>query len=80
MDIKDITGAGEIVKQVGEMAKEPVANLVNPITKTFGQRLSDIVDLIFTPFEKLKIYKDHKIEEFKRSLDKKINVTCRIST
>jgi hypothetical protein len=77
MNIKDIVGTGEIgkelVAQTIEMAKEPVADIVNPTAKTVGQRLNDIVDLIFTPVEIAKIYKDHKIEAFRCSLDDKIN-------
>jgi len=77
MNIKDITGAGEIgkeiVKQAGELAKEPVANIVNPSTKTLGRRLGDLLDVILTPFEIAKIYKDHKVEDFKRSLKNKVN-------
>lgn len=72
MEIKDIVGTGEIVKQVGELIKEPIANIVNPTTETLGQRLCDVVDLIFTPVEIAKIYKDNKIELFKNSLAKKI--------
>lgn len=76
MDIKDVFGTGEvvteIVKQTGEMAKEPIANIVNPTSKTTGVRLADIIDLVFTPIEIAKIYKDHKVELFKSKLSEKI--------
>lgn len=74
MDIKDITGAGEIgkeiINQIGGLVKEPIGNLTNPPTKTVGQRLGEIVDLIFTPVELLKIYKDHSVEKFRESLER----------
>ena len=77
MEIKDVLGTGEIakeaVKQVGEMAKEPIINLAIPTSKTIGQRLSDIFDLVFTPVELAKIYKDHKIEQFKNKLAEEIS-------
>ena len=77
LDIKDVLGTGgvaaEIVKQVGDMTKEPISNLAGPMTKTLGQRLSDIFDLIYTPIEALKIYKDHKIEQFKSKLSEEID-------
>ena len=76
MKIEDIAETGkigvEVIKQTGEIAKEPISNLTNPVTKTVGQRLSDIVDLIFTPVEIAKIYKDHSIEKFKDRLAEKI--------
>jgi len=77
MDIKDIVGVGEIgkelVKQAGESVKPLVTSLAEPSTKTIGQRLSDIVDLVFTPVELAKIYKDNKIDSFRHSLTNKIN-------
>ena len=77
MNKKDITGAGEIgkeiVRQVGEVMKEPVANLVTPSTKIIGERLSNLLDVIFTPIELSKVCKDHKIVSFKRSLENKVS-------
>ena len=76
MRIEDIAGAGkigaEVVKQTGEIAKEPFSNLTNPATKTIGQRIGDVFDLIFTPVEMAKIYKDHAISKFKDRLAEKI--------
>lgn len=76
MNIQDIVGTGEaakeLIKQTGELVKEPVANIVNPSTKTMGQRLGDIVDLIFTPVQVAKIYKDNAVEKFKNKLTEKI--------
>ena len=77
MKIKDIIGAGkigaEVAKQAGKIIKEPVANLTNPATNTVGQRFADLLDLVFTPVEMAKIYKDHKIDAFRDSLNKKID-------
>jgi len=78
MKIEDVFGAGKVgaeaVKQVVEVVKEPVSNLVNPVTETAGQRLSEIVNLVFTPIELAKIYKDHKLDIFKDSLNAKIDL------
>jgi len=77
MAIKDVFGAGEtnkeLIKQTGKLIKEPFHNVVNPSTKTFGDRLANIIDLIFTPVEVGKIYKDHKIDLFKNKLFEEIN-------
>ena len=77
MKIEDVLGTGkagaEVARQVGEIIKEPTSNLINPSAKTIGQRVSDIFDLIFTPFEMAKIYKDHGVERFKQSLNAKID-------
>ena len=77
MELKDIFGTGEIGKEIinqsGHIVKETIHNLSSPLTKVFGERLADILDLIFTPIEKLKIYKDHKIELFKKKLEEEIN-------
>lgn len=77
MMIDDITGigkaVGEVAKQAGELAKEPVGNIVNPPTKVLGERLGGIFELIFWPVEKAQIYKVHRIEEYKRSLEEKVS-------
>jgi len=76
MELKDIVGAGdvgkELIKQTSEIVKEPIANLTNPATKTVGHRIGEVFDLIFTPFEIAKIYKDHSIEKFKNKLSAEI--------
>jgi len=63
--IDDLLGTGkvgvEVVKQSGEMVKPLVENLFNPVTKTLGQRVDDLADIILTPIELLKIYKDEKL-------------------
>lgn len=77
MEVKDIIGAGEVGKEVirqsGELIKEPLHNVVNPSTETFGNRLSSVFDLVFTPIEMLQIYKNHKVEKFKNKLNTEIN-------
>jgi len=63
----------ELIKQTSELVREPVQNIVNPSSKTLGERLSAIFDLLFTPVEIAQIYKNHKIEMFKNKLCEEIS-------
>jgi hypothetical protein len=76
MEVKDLAGTGEtgkmLVKEIGEVIKKPVDNLINPAAKTIGERIENIIDLIFTPIEIAKIYKNHAIVNLKNRLADKI--------
>jgi hypothetical protein len=77
MDVKDVLGTGDAAKeaivQVGEIVKSPIDNIADPVTKAVGDGIANLVDLIFTPVQLLKMYKDYKAEQFKQSLAKKLD-------
>lgn len=73
MDIDTIKTISEAAKNVTDIAKEPLHNLMNKPTKSIGDGLSDIFELIFAPVKVANIYTQHKIFKFKQELEEGIN-------
>lgn len=73
MDTETIKNISEATKNVSEIIKEPVYNLTDKPTKSIGNGLADIFDLIFAPVKAANIFTQHKIFKFKQELEEKIN-------
>ena len=72
MDNDTIKALSEAVKNVTEIAKEPIRNLTDKPTKAIGAGFSDIFELIFAGPKTLNTYVQHKISQFKQELEKGI--------